>query len=117
MGLGNKRGSLGVFPIDDNDKIFALLKGVDSLRRLIGFFELLGTYVGIRLWAPFRSCNKDLIWTGIPISTDDQCGDYILKKKYTSDRPTSSRLRELAVHNLTNNLTVMSSRCAVDSRI
>ena len=87
MGLGNKRGSLGVFPIDDNDKIFALLKGVDSLRRLIGFFELLGTYVGIISRAPVRSCNKDLIWLGIPIVADNQGKDYILKKNYTTYRP------------------------------
>ena len=36
------------------------LKGLKSPRRLISFFELLSTYIGLRLWAPNRQENNDL---------------------------------------------------------
>ena len=94
--------------IQINGKIPAWLKVVLSRYRLIRFFELLCTGVGIRLWAPLRSCTKDLIWIGIPIFADNQGADYIPEKNYTSYRPTSWILHGLSVHNLDNNFPAMS---------
>ena len=45
------------------------LKGLNSPRRLISFFELLGTYIAVRLWTPSRHGNKDLICLASPIVT------------------------------------------------
>ena len=93
-----------------------MAKRVEALRRLVSFSELLGTYFGIRMWEPIRSCSKDLIYLEIPIVTDNHGNDYIIKKNYITDRAASWLFRELSVHNLTNNLTVMSRHCEGDSR-
>ena len=81
------------------------------MRRRISFFELLGEYAGVRLRSPIRSCNTDRIWLEMPTRTGSQGNDYILKKNYKTSRPTSWMLQELAVHNLANNITLMSKRC------
>ena len=104
----NKWGRPLVFSIEIDVKIHPWLKGVESLYRLISFFSLLGTYVGIRLRETVRSCKKDLIWPEIPIVTGDQGDDYIIKKNYTTSRPTSWVFQELDVHNLATNLTAIS---------
>ena len=65
-----KRGIIRISPLDVKDKIPPWLKGGMSLHRLISFFELLSTYVGVGLWKPDRLCNTDLMWLGIPIVAD-----------------------------------------------
>ena len=90
---------------------------MDALRPIVSFFELLGTYACFRLWAPVRSCNKDLISLGIPIVTDNMRNDYIPKRSYATSQSTSWTLRELAVRNLANNLIRMSRHCKGDSAI
>ena len=85
------------------------------MRRLISFFELLGAYAGVRLCPPSRPRNTDLIWPEIPTVADNQRRDYIPKKNYATSRPAAWMLLELAVHNLTNNITLMSKHCKGDS--
>ena len=77
---------------------------------IISFFELLATYVVIGLWAPNRLENKDLSRLAIPIATDNIGGDFILGKMYAPERPTSWMLQELAAHNLTTNIAIISKR-------
>ena len=91
------------------------LKWLKSPLRLISFFELLGTYVGVRLWGPSRIGNQDLTWLGIPMVTDNLGNDFILRKHYTSTRPTSWALQELEVHSLTTNTAIISKHMAGDS--
>ena len=71
--------------------------------------------MGIRLWAPNRLDNKDLSWLATPIVTDNIGGDFILGKMYTSDRPTSWMLQELAAHSLTTNTAIVSKHQKGDS--
>ena len=91
------------------------LKGIYPPRTLIRFFELLGTYIGARLWPPGRLRNNDLLWLDIPIVTDNLLGDFILKKHYKTPRPTSWMLRETAVHNLTTNVAIISKHPEANS--
>ena len=67
--------SLGV-----NAEIPPRLDGPKSAHRAISVFELLATYIGIRLWSPSLLTNKDLSWLAIPIVTDNLGGDFILEK-------------------------------------
>ena len=85
-----------------------------SPRRLLSFFELLGTYVGIRLWAPSRLGGQDLTWLEITIPTDNLGDDFILRKHYTSTKPTSWMLQEFEVHSLTKNTAIISKRMEGD---
>ena len=113
--FNNKWGSLWVFPIEINDKIQTRKKRVEAMRRIISFSDFLGTYAGARLWAPGRSCNTDLIWLEIPIVTDYQGNNYISEKNYTTYRPNSRMSQELAAHNQTNNIAIISRHCKEDS--
>ena len=70
----------GYIPIEINDKT-TWLKGVGSFRRFVSFSELLGTYVGVVFCSPVRSCSKEIICIDVPIVTDNQRNDYIIKKK------------------------------------
>ena len=70
-------GVCGYFSLGINDEIHHWVKGANSLHRLISFFELLGNYVGIRLWSPDRLCNTDLMCLEIPIVADKRCNDFI----------------------------------------
>ena len=65
--------------------------------------------------APNRLKNTDLQWLEIPTTTDNLGNDFILKKKYTSKRPTSWMLQEIAIHSLTNNTTIISNHKKGDS--
>ena len=67
------------FSLEVNERIPHWLKGLKSPRRLISFFELLGTYIGIRLCAPNR-LKGDLTWLGIPAVADNLRNDFILRK-------------------------------------
>ena len=91
------------------------ITGLDSPHRLISFFELLGAYIGVRLWTPSLLCNNDLVWSAIPIVTDNIGDDFILRKHYAADSPASWMLRELAPHSLTNNTTIVSKHTKGDS--
>ena len=46
--------------LEVNAKILPWLNGLKSARRLISFFELLSTYIGLRLWTPNRLENNDI---------------------------------------------------------
>ena len=47
------------------------LKGIKSHKRIISFFELLGTYIGTGLWNPELQGNNDLLRLEIPIVADN----------------------------------------------
>ena len=94
--------------LEVNEQIAHWLKGAKPPRRIISFFELLGRYIGVRLWAPNSLCNKVLLWIAIPIVTDNLGNDFILRKHYTTTRPTSWMLQELAAHSLTTNTTIVA---------
>ena len=96
------------FSLDVNERISPWLKGPKSPHRLISFFELQGTYVGIRLCAPSRLGGNDLTWLEIPSVTDNLGNDFILRKLYTSSMPTSWILQEMAAHSLTTNTAIVS---------
>ena len=89
--------------------------GLKSPRRLISFFALLGPYIGASLWGPNSLGNKDLIWLEIPIVADNLGSDFILRKHYTTARPTSWALQELAAHRLTADATIVSEHMKGDS--
>ena len=65
--------------------------------------------------APKPVKNTDLQWLEIPTTADNLGNDFTLKKKYTSKRPTSWILQEIAAHSLTNNTTVISKHQKGDS--
>ena len=96
-------------------KIAPMLKRLNSPRRLISFFELLGAYIGVRLWTPGRQGNKDLIWLAIPTVTDNLGNDFMLSKHYTTERPTSWMLQESAAHSLAANTTIVAKHMKGDS--
>ena len=54
--------------------------------------------------------HTDLQWLEIPTATDNLGSDFVLKKKYTSKRPTSWMLQEIAIRILTNNTAIISNR-------
>ena len=91
------------FSLEANGGISHWLTGPKSPHRLISCFELLGTYVGIRLSTPGRLGNNDLTWLEIPIAAHNLGNDFILRGLYKSSRPTSWMLQELAAHSLTTN--------------
>ena len=97
-------------PLEVNERVSPWLKGLTQPRRMINFFELLATYIGLRLWSPKRLENKDLQWLEIPMTTDNLGNDFILKKKYASKRPTAWMLQEIAARSLTSNITITSGR-------
>ena len=101
--------------LEINDKTPSFLKWVKGLHRLISSFGLLGNYAAARLWAPGRLCNTDRTWLGIPIVADNQRNYFILKKHYATSRPSDWVLKEMAVRNLTNNVTITSKRYKGDS--
>merc|ERR1712112_458030 len=103
-------GVVEFFSLEVNKRTPPWLDGLKAPRRIINFFELLSTYIGLRLWPPNRVKNTDLQWLAIPMTTDNLGNDFILKKKYTSGRPTSWMLQEIAVHSLTSNTTIISNR-------
>ena len=76
-------------------------------------YKFLWTSINIR-WnkttGSKSSRNKDLSWLAIPIGADNLGGDFIFKKTYTSARPTSRMLQELAAHSLTTNIAIISKR-------
>ena len=86
------------------------------MRRLISFFALLGTYHGARLWSPVWGFNRDLAWSEIPSSTDNDGGAYILEKHYTSTWTATWILQELDVHNLTHSIANLGKHGKGDSR-
>ena len=65
--------------------------------------------------APSRVKNTDLQWLEIPTTTDNLGNDFILKKKYASERPTAWILQEIAARSMTNNTTIISKRQKGDS--
>ena len=96
------------------DRIHPWRKGVKSLLRLIGIFELLGTYLGGRLWTPDRLCNTDLMWSGILIVTDNQGNDSMLKN--IAQRPPADWMfGEMDFHNPPNSVAITSKRDKWDS--
>ena len=97
-----------------NGEIPPWIKALKSPRR-ISFFELLGAYIGVRLWAPKRLGKQDLLWIAIPIVTGNLGNDFILRKHYAKTRPTSWMLQELAVHSLTTNTAIISKHMEGDS--
>ena len=102
-------GNIAEFPsLEANGRIPPRLKGTQSPHRLISFFGLLGTYVGIRLWAPSRIGNNDLTWLEIPTVAENIGNDSTVRKLYTSSMPKSGMLLDLAVHSLTTNTTIVS---------
>ena len=102
-------GNIVEFPsLEVGGRVFHRLKGLKSPRRLISFFELLGGYLGIRLWAPSRLGGNDLTLLAIPIATGNLGNDSILRKHYTSSSPSSWMLRELAARSLTTNTAIIS---------
>ena len=103
------------FSLEVSKRVSPWLKGLKQPHRMINFFELLATYIGLRLWSPNRLENKDLKWLEIPMTTDNLGNDFILKKKYTSKRPTAWMLQEIAARSLTNNITITSDRKKGDS--
>ena len=64
------------FALEVGEKPHPWLKGLKSPQRLISCFELLGTYVGIRLSTPGRLGNNDLTWLEIPIAADTLGNDF-----------------------------------------
>ena len=94
--------------LEANGRILHWLKGLKSPNRLVSFFELLRTYVGIRLWAPSQLGNNDLTWLEIPIVADNLGNDFIIRELYTSSTPTSWMLQEMAVRCLTTNTAIVS---------
>ena len=52
---------------------------VRGFRMLISFFELLDTCVGVKLRSPIREDNGDPAWLKIPLVTDNDRLDYIIK--------------------------------------
>ena len=107
-------GDCGILLDRGERKIPHWLKGLKSPRSLISFFELLGTYVGIKLWTPSRIGNQDLTWLEIPIAAVNLGNDFILRKHYNT-RQTSWTLQELASHSLTTNTAIISKRMKGDS--
>ena len=76
-------GEVVEFPsLEANAKMPPWLEGLKSAHRLISFFELLATYIGIRLRAPSRIDNKDLSWIEIPIVTDNLGATLFQKNVY-----------------------------------
>ena len=109
-------GNIAEFPsLEVGGGISHRLKGPKSPQRLISFFELLGTYFGIRLWAPRRLGNNDLTWLEIPITKDNLGNDFTISKLYSSSMLTSWMLQELAVHSLTTNTAIVSKHTKGDS--
>ena len=51
----------------------------------------------------------------MPIVADNLGNDFTLRKLYTSERPTSWTLQELAAHSLTTNTAIVSKRMKGDS--
>ena len=102
--------------MDVNGEISPRLQGSKSPPRLISFFELLWAYIGVILWTPNRLDNKDIIWLAIPSVADNLGNDFILRNHYTTARPTSWMLLELAVRSLTTNAAIVSQRTQGDSR-
>ena len=49
----------------------AVNKRTPPHNRLISVFELLGAYIGVRLWTPYRICNNDLLWLEVPVVTEN----------------------------------------------
>ena len=115
MNSGNKWKHCGIFLAGSERKNIPLVKGIEAPRRLVSFFELLGTCVGIRLWAPSRLGNNDLARLGIPIGADNLGNDFTIRKLYTSSMPTSWMLQELAVHSPATNTDIVSKRTKGDS--
>ena len=76
-----------MFSLEINGKVAPSLLGVQSIFRLIRFFELSGTYIGVILWSPYSANNKDLGWGEIPVVADNLCNVYILMGNCTSGRP------------------------------
>ena len=101
-----RRGSRGIFEIGISENP-PRLKGLKTPRRLISRLEPLGAQIGVRILAPERLCNNDLLWLEIPIANDDIGGDFI-PKHYAKPILTSWMSQEMAAHNLTNNVTVIS---------
>ena len=60
--------------------------------------------------------GNDLTWLEIPIATDNLGNDFFPKKLYTSSRPKSWMLPELAVHSLKTNTAIISKHMKGDSR-
>ena len=55
-------GGLGKPPLGISEKSPFLVKMNKSPHRLISLCELLGTYIGFRLWTPGRLSNNGLLW-------------------------------------------------------
>ena len=69
----------------------------------------------VRLWSPKRANGNDLARVGIPVLTDNQGNGYILRKHYTTSRPTSRILQEMEVRNLANDIAAIPTRRRGDS--
>ena len=65
--------------------------------------------------APRRLGSNDLTRLEIPIAADNLGSDFILRKQYTSSRPSSWMLQELAAHSLTTNTAIISKHMKGDS--
>ena len=77
---------------------------------LISFFELIGSYIGVRLVTPRRLRNNDLLRVGIPIVADNLRGGFVLKNATTHFAQHLGCFGNLAYHNLTDDVTVISKR-------
>ena len=56
-----------------------IAKRVEALRRLISFFELMGTYAGVKLLTPGRLGSADLLRSEIPVAAENQGKYFTLK--------------------------------------
>ena len=104
-----------IFLVGYRRRIPNWVKGVKSLHRLISSFELRGTNVWVRLWAPDRLSKTDLLLLAIPTDTGNLGNDFILTKHYATSRPTSWILQEMDVRSLANNVAIISKHHKGDS--
>ena len=79
--LGNWWSILWVFSLEINENGYAGY--IIFIRRSV-FFELLGTYIGVRLWSPYVGNNNDFGWIGPPPATGNKGNDCILRKHYAA---------------------------------
>ena len=72
-----------------------MVKNIKEPHRVINFLEMIGTFIGARLFAIGHNNPDELRWTDFDIITDNIGNKFIINKCFTSCRPVAWALHEL----------------------
>merc|ERR1712015_73372 len=92
------------FACEINKKLFPWLTVIKEPHRVINFLEMIGAFIGARLYATGHDNPDELRWADFDVITDNRGNSFIVNKCFASSRPVAWALHELIALSLDKSL-------------